>query len=59
MSETKDFPVTVSSIVKSSTVQKIDEAVEKGRARSRSDFIKKAVEYCLHNEIYWEVEVVE
>jgi len=59
MIEEKDLNVTVSAIVKSSVVRRMDEAVEKGHARSRSDYIKKAVEYCLLHEIVWEVEVIE
>jgi len=59
MSEEKNLSVTVSAIVKSNVVRKMDEAVLKGHARSRSDYIKKAVEYCLLHEVVWEVEVVE
>ena len=59
MSEMKDLSTTVSAVVKSSVVRKIDEFVERGHARSRSDFIKKAVEYCLLHGTVWEVEVIE
>lgn len=55
----KELSVTVSAVVKDYIVDKIDQMVEKGIAKTRSDYIKKCVEYCLRYDITWEKECEE
>ena len=51
----KELSVTVSAVVKDHTVDKIDRMVDQGKAKTRSDYIKKCVEYCLSHNVDLEV----